>query len=54
MANKLPYNWHEWPFYKIVKFFLTKKGYQWLTRISVTKVWLDLKVNAQIDKDLNP
>ena len=34
--------------------FLTKKGYQWLTRISATKVWLDLKVNAQIDKDLNP
>ena len=25
-----------------------------LTKISVTKGWSDQKVNAQIDKDLNP
>ena len=28
MAKKLPYNLHERAFYKIVKFVLTKKGYQ--------------------------
>ena len=53
MAKKLPYNLHGWTFYKIAKFVLTKKGYQF-TIISVAKVWSDLKVNLQIDKDLNP
>ena len=38
MAKKLPYNLHGWAFYKIAKFVLTKKGYQWLTTISVTKL----------------
>ena len=28
MAKMLPYNLHGWAFYKIVKFVLTKKGYQ--------------------------
>ena len=28
MAEKLPYNLHGWPFYKIAKFVLTKKVYQ--------------------------
>ena len=54
MAKKLPYNLHGWAFYKIAKFGLTKKGYQYLTTISIAKVWSDPKVNPQIDKDLNP
>ena len=54
MAKKLPYNLHGWALHKIVKFVLTKKGYQKLTTIFVTKVWSDLKVNSQTDKDLNP
>ena len=54
MEKKLPYNLQGQAFYKIVKFFLTKKGYQQLTTISITKVWLDPKVNLHIDKDLSP
>ena len=54
MAKKLPYNLHGWPFYKIAKFVLTKKGCQKLTTISVSNVWWDQKVNPQIDKDFNP
>ena len=54
MAKKLPYNLHGWALFKIIKFVLTKKIYQKLTTISVTKVWSDPKVNPQIDKDLNP
>ena len=28
IAEKLPYNLYGWPFYKVAKFALTKKGYQ--------------------------
>ena len=52
MAKKLPYNLHGRAFYKIVKFVLTKKGYQQLTTIFITKVWSGPKVNPQIEKDL--
>ena len=45
MAKTLPNNLHRWTFYKIAKFVLTKKSYQWLTTISITKVWSGLKVN---------
>ena len=54
MAKKLPKNLHQRAFYKTAKFVLTKKIYQKLTAISVTKVWSDPKVNPQIDKNLNP
>ena len=54
IAKKLPYNLHRRAFYKIAMFVLTKKGYQQLTTISIKKVWLDPKVNPQIDKNLNP
>ena len=43
--KKLPNNLHGWAFYKIAKFVLTKKVYQQLTTISVTKVCSGLKVN---------
>ena len=54
MAKKLPYNLHGWAFYKIVKFVLSKKVYQELTTMFVTKVLSDPKVNPQMNKDLNP
>ena len=54
MARKLPYNLHGWAFYKIVKFVLSKKVYQELTTMFVTKVLSDPKVNPQMNKDLNP
>ena len=38
---------------KISKFIFIKKVYQWRTIISLTKVWSDPKVNAQIEKDLS-
>ena len=54
MAEKLPYNLHGWGFYKIARFVLTKKGYQQLSTISVTKVCSYPKVNPEIEKDFNP
>ena len=44
MVKKLPYNLHGSIFYKIVKFILRKKFYQYITTISITKNWSDLKV----------
>ena len=52
--KKLPNKLQGEAFYKIAKFVLTKKVFQYLTTISITKVWSDPKVNPQIDKDLNP
>ena len=45
MTTKLPNILHRWALYKIAKFVLTKKCYQYLTTISVIKVWSGLKVN---------
>ena len=39
---------------KISKFILTKKVYEKLTIIFVTRVWSDPKVNPQFEKNLNP
>ena len=47
IAKTLPYILHGSAFYKIVKFVLTKKGYQKRIAISITKVSSDLKVNWQ-------
>ena len=54
MAKKLPYNLHGWALSKIIKFVLTKKIYEKLVTISVTKAWSDPKVNPQIDKGSQP
>ena len=47
MVKELPNNLHGGALYKISKFVLTKKVYQYLTTISVTKVWSGLKINWQ-------
>ena len=46
---------HNLQIFGISKVYVTGLRFQVeLTRISVTKRWSDLEVNAQIDKDLNP